>query len=410
MFLSCLARQTFRDFELWVCVNQPETWWEDPALRPRCERNRIALSLLGEDLGFSVRVLDRTSRGRGWEGKRGGVGAARRLLMDSICEGAGDEDLIVSLDADAVFGPEYLVSIADSFRDHPDASAVAVPYVHPLTGRPVLDRAILRYEIYLRAYAVNLWRIRSPYAFTALGSAMAVRAGAYRAVGGMPERQAGEDFYLLQKLCKHGRLLTWNSQRVYPSPRTSDRVPFGTGPAVLKGMEGDFAQCPVFAHERFDDVGRTAEMFPALFDGDEETPLDSFLQRQLGTSDMWGPLRRNYRDVRGFVRACHGRLDGLRILQYLRSCHDGRAGSDGRNLVRLLEKHHLEDLRRSGQLSDGAGAVLQAVETGDGRALLEDGSLATLSAIRRFLTVVEEQFRMGQARTWNEAPIKVGTS
>ena len=43
---------------------------------------------------------------------------------------------------------------------------------------------------------------RSPYAFHTIGSTMAVSANHYAKVRGFPKREAGEDFYLLNKLAK----------------------------------------------------------------------------------------------------------------------------------------------------------------------------------------------------------------
>ena len=50
--------------------------------------------------------------------------------------------------------------------------------------------------------------------------------------GGMNKRQAGEDFYFLHKIIPLGHFGEINTTRVIPSPRPSDRVPFGTGRAV----------------------------------------------------------------------------------------------------------------------------------------------------------------------------------
>jgi hypothetical protein len=49
----------------------------------------------------------------------------------------------------------------------------------------------------------------------------------------MNRKQAGEDFYFIQKLVPSG-YFSLNSTTVYPSPRASDRVPFGTGASIGK--------------------------------------------------------------------------------------------------------------------------------------------------------------------------------
>src|SRR5664279_3978456 len=48
----------------------------------------------------------------------------------------------------------------------------------------------------------------------------------------MNRKQAGEDFYFIQKLIPAGGYFYLHSTIVYPSPRTSDRVPFGTGVSI----------------------------------------------------------------------------------------------------------------------------------------------------------------------------------
>ncbi|MDP8247210.1 MAG: glycosyltransferase family 2 protein [Candidatus Tritonobacter lacicola] len=395
-FLENVARQTYRSFHLWACVNQPDEWWHDPERRAVCERNQRCLKLLREERGFLVRVIDRSSPGTGWPPKRGGVGWARKTVMDAICDEADKDALIVSMDADTAYEAGYFRSLLDSFDEFPDAAGIAVPYFHHLTKDTSVNRAILRYEIYLRYYVLNLFRARSPYAFTALGSAIALPVKAYRAVGGLKPRQAGEDFYLLQKLCKYGRLLKWNMLKVYPSARPSDRVPFGTGIAVAKGREGDMSGYPIFDCDLFDDIADTYALFPVLFDRDVETPMSGFLSKLFRTNDIWGPLRRNYTDREHFIRACHERVDGLRILQYLKARQALMGGSDGERLVRYLRRFHFNSLGRK----ENAGEDKMIAET-----LLHDETaefdldhvgIQTLDAIRCFLSTKEDECRINR--------------
>ena len=66
---------------------------------------------------------------------------------------------------------------------------------------------------------------------------MAVKALPYVKAGGMNRKQAGEDFYFIQKLVPAGGYFSLNSTTVYPSPRASFRVPFGTGASIGKLTE-----------------------------------------------------------------------------------------------------------------------------------------------------------------------------
>ena len=120
-----------------------------------------------------------------------------------------------------------------------------------------------------------------------------------------------------------GRILLWCDEHVYPKGRLSDRVGFGTGPAIEKGMDGNWNSYPIYKTEYFENIKKTFDLFPTLFEEDVDTPLTSFLQKQFNTDDIWSPLRNNYKDVKQFVRACETKVDGLRILQYLKStCED----------------------------------------------------------------------------------------
>jgi hypothetical protein len=47
------------------------------------------------------------------------------------------------------------------------------------------------------------------------------------------------------------------------------------------------------------------------------TPLDNFLIKRFGELP-WKALRLNFRSQGHFIRACHEKIDGLRILQFLK--------------------------------------------------------------------------------------------
>ncbi len=342
--IDCLTTQSFRDFKVWICVNQPDAWWENAENRPICENNQRTLNYLTQQDPVKFRILDHSSRGKGWKGKAHGVGQARKTLMDRINQDAGPEDIIVSLDADTLFGPEYLNSVKKVFDRHPGAVALSNPYYHSLTGDEKLDRAMLRYEIYMRHYAVNMWRIRSPYSFTALGSAIAIPVNAYRKIGGMTAKKSGEDFYLLQKLRKTGWICNHNTQLVYPGTRYSDRVYFGTGPALIKGSNGDWDSYPVYGHRLFDMVRKTYDYFPHLYEESVETPMSGFLREKFRETDPFRTIRLNARTANGFIKACHQKIDGLRILQFLKESAGKNPVSDESGLISYLERFHSQYL------------------------------------------------------------------
>ncbi len=320
--LQTLCNQTFKNFSLYVCVNQPDDWAfcaEGDWRRSAFDNNQQSLRLLEEYKDLDIRRIDRSSPGLGWKGKHSGVGWARKVLFEQIICNSDDTELIVSLDADTILSEDYLKEVLKAFNANPSVYAIASPYYHHLSGSDNLDRLLLRYECYMRHYLINLLKINNPYAFTALGSAMAFPLWAYKRVGGITPLQAGEDFYLMQKFAKTGRILLDGVPCVYPQGRISQRVPFGTGPALSLSMQEMDKRYPLWDASTFVPVDATFALFPELFELDVETPMTSFLQQQLKTDDLWGPLRRNFKQQDLFVRACQQKVDGLRIQQFLKS-------------------------------------------------------------------------------------------
>lgn len=318
LLLFNLKNQDYPPEEIVVCINQPDSWWEDNLKLQICLNNQASIKLLEAETKLNIKIIDRSSRGNGWHGKQLGVGWARKTAMDEIASKALPNDLILSLDADSTFGPGYLRSIMQNIHNHPSATGLSIPYYHQLTGKDeTLDRAMLRYEIYMRCYVLNLWRIGNPYSFSALGSAIALSVWAYKAIGGITPKKSGEDFYFLQKLRKFGPLLFWNTEKIFPGNRLSDRVFFGTGPALIKGIQGDWSSYPIFSPAHFDEVEETCDLFVKLFEDDIPTPMTAFLETIFG-SDFWQPLRKNSLTCDNFVKSCYQKVDALRVLQYLK--------------------------------------------------------------------------------------------
>lgn len=382
--IDCLTRQNFHNFRLVACVNQPEIWWEDPRKRHACLHNADSLELLRKISGFQVELIDHSSRGLGWKGKKLGVGYARKAVIDHILQSSERDDLIISMDADTTFPDNYLRSVAETFRRENNMVALAVPYYHKLTGDPDADRAILRYEIYMRHYLLNLGLIGSPYAFTALGSAMAARVSAVRAIGGMTPKLSGEDFYFLQKLRKFGQVGLWNDETVNPATRFSDRVFFGTGPAMIKGAEGDWLSYPIYPQHLFKNLEETYKAIPQYFQTTGFNDVVRFMSEIFREEDPFQPIRSNHVDLAHFTRGFHEKLDGLRILQYLKTHHDPTRDSDEKNFRDFLERYFPFTKNKLTPLFDHDFSF-------------ETASTALLSGIRDFLFDREMVFRATSA-------------
>jgi len=368
-----------------------------------CERNEATLRLLETRTDLDIEIIDRCSEGRGWPNGRGGVGWARKVLFDHVLAAADDRDLLVSLDADSAVEPGYLEDVQQRFAAAPAAVGLSAPYYHPLPQRGAegaadgadAARDILRYELYLRHYLLCLLCIRSTWAFTALGSAMAVPVGACRRVGGMSPRASGEDFYFLQKLRKFGPLLLWCDCPVRPAARYSDRVLFGTGPAMIAGRKGQWHRYPLYAVESFREAARTVETFPALHRGPVKTPLTPYCTELFGEPDPWAPLRANHPGETSFVRACHERFDSLRLLRFLRLRQRDRDASE------TDEQRLLAGVRW--YAPEIAGAV-EAVMTGGGFA---SAAIESLNRVRDLLAAREGEERKRSDRAYRSPPLRV---
>lgn len=329
------------DFFLVVCVNQYDHWWEDEKYFPWCEDNLRSLQILNNEKEIPLKIIDKSSLGQGWLPKKGGVGHARKVIMDWISEHANEDDIILSVDADTFYPADYISTLKKFFAENKSSWGVSLPYYHQLTGDQEQDNLILRYEIYMRTFLLNMFRIENPYAFTALGSAMAFPVWAYRKAGGLTPVLSGEDFYFLQKLVKYGSIDSYVTTTAFPSSRLSDRVVFGTGPALIKGSQGDWSSYPIYDPQFFDEVGKTFQLFPELYEKDIPTPMDDFLKKQFRTTNLWGSFRENYKDRDNFVKACRNKVDGLRILQYLRQRQIEEHVQNEQALKKCLELENL---------------------------------------------------------------------
>jgi hypothetical protein len=202
-----------------------------------------ASAKLGRVGSYDVLVVDRASPGRRFPADQG-VGLARRIGMD-IALGLHARERVASpwlgcTDGDARLPVDYFAqNDATELRGPHGVRRVGLtlPFWHVPGGDPAVDAATGAYELSLRYYTLGLAAAGSPYAYESMGSCIATHAHAYAEVRGFPRRQAGEDFYLLDKLAKVGGLHRPARQPIELRSRRSARVPFGTGARVGELVE-----------------------------------------------------------------------------------------------------------------------------------------------------------------------------
>jgi hypothetical protein len=290
-------------------------------------------AVLGGDLeriaGSSLRLgcIDASSAGAEIPDRDGGVGTARKIGMDAalsvLCGQGPGGGVICCLDADTLVMENYLAAVYAHFSRTDDPAAVA-RYAHQRPADPTRLAAICCYEIFLRAYVAGLAFAGSPYAFHAIGSTMSCTAQAYAAVRGMNRRTAAEDFHFLDKLAKLRNVGYVGTTTVFPSSRSSGRVPFGTGQRMTRFLNGGMDEYRlhdfrIFAILREWLAGMEADpdrgTDAILADARKIHPdLKAYLDLSRFAGD-WPVIRKNSPDAGHRRRHFHVWFDGLKTLR-----------------------------------------------------------------------------------------------
>ncbi len=257
--------------------------------------------------------------------KEGGVGYARKLGMDTALKRYATLDktqgIIVCLDADTLVHKNYLRTIHQSFAIN-KKPATSIGYAHAMD-----DPAIIDYELHLR-YFINMQRlVNLPFAYQTVGSAMAVRAFEYAAEGGMNKRQAGEDFYFLQKFISKDKLFQITKPLVFPSSRESDRVPFGTGKAVTEIHQSD--QTYVSYNPRsFEPLNQLSVIITKSYtDKHFESLIDQTFLAYLKSenySSVLEKLKKQTRSLEHYTKQFFLWFNAFRLFKYLHFARDNR--------------------------------------------------------------------------------------
>lgn len=276
----------------------------------------------------------------------GGVGHARKTGADLaawlVHQGRVLSRWIHCSDADVHLPERYFDCIPEAGgAGAGEIAAMVYPFRH-VSGDAAdrISQVTRLYEFSLRYYVAGLSYAGSPYAFHTIGSTIAVDALNYARVRGFPRRQAGEDFYLLNKLAKVGSVRQLAAgiecEPIEIEARLSDRVPFGTGAATGKIMEMDnpaeefvLYHPAVFDHLRqwlgnLGDFWRQQSCDPAMLStqGDFRILSDGLIE--LGTEEALKHALRQSSNVSQFMRQMHTWFDAfrtLKLIHYLRDRH-----------------------------------------------------------------------------------------
>jgi hypothetical protein len=266
-----------------------------------------------------------------------GVGLARKTGMDEAVRRFNyinnSDGIILSLDADCLVEKNYFVSVSDELLKRKDRTACSIYFEHPLSGDDFPDaiyKYITLYELHLRYYLQCLAFSGFPYAFHTVGSAVAVKALAYVRAGGMNRRQAGEDFYFVQKLVPGGGYFSLNSTTVFPSPRISSRVPFGTGASIGKLTDESNATLLTYNLRAFKELQVSFRLAEKIFCFDKQdlgvcydllpAGLQSFTNEAEWIEKM-AEIKNNTGSLESFKKRFFDWFNMFRIVKYLNFTH-----------------------------------------------------------------------------------------
>ncbi|MEM7660434.1 MAG: glycosyltransferase family A protein [Bacteroidota bacterium] len=263
--------------------------------------------------------------------KHAGVGLARKIGLDEAVDRLEQverpEGLLVWLDADSLVQPNYLTAIWEAFQQQPKREAASLDFAHPVAGEEhpaEVYAGIIRYELFLRYYIEGLRLAGYPYAFHTIGSSMVVRSSAYQKYGGMNRRKAGEDFYFLHKFIPQGQFAETHTTTVIPSPRPSDRVPFGTGKAIGDWLAGEQLAYPTYALATFQELRTFLNQVPQLYtEAPRELPpaIRAYLKAE-GFTQKLAEFRKHVSSQDAFVKRLYQWFDGLKVLKYVHFARD----------------------------------------------------------------------------------------
>jgi hypothetical protein len=190
--------------------------------------------------------------------KHAGAGMARKIGMDQALQRFNTIDrpdgLILCLDADSVVDTNYFTAIEEKIYGMDEYGGCILNFQHPISGDEYpqeVYQSIVQYELHLRYYKQALKHVGFPYYQYTIGSCFGVKADLYARMGGMNRRKAGEDFYFLHKMFPHKPFADIVNTCVYPSPRPSMRVPFGTGATITQMLKNKAEKFLTYSPEAF---------------------------------------------------------------------------------------------------------------------------------------------------------------
>jgi len=296
------------------------------------EINRQAVSLISDFNLQYPQLIWKSISAVNLDDKNAGVGLTRKIGLDAVIlhlAHTGKNPALVCLDADSIVAPDYLQRIyAEFHQSTADVAILEFEHKTELTNIDLIN-GILQYELFLEYYRLGLCFAGYPHFYHTVGSSMACKALPYAQSGGMNQRLAGEDFYFLHKLFPHFETVQLKGPLVFPSPRISTRVPFGTGrfqqkwieknedklltyqPAVFKLLKLFLRACTSFIEVN------ELEFNANFTDFREKHPTTEIVLKEFEVQKNLESVRNSSPKILQRQKALYRWFDGLKVLRFI---------------------------------------------------------------------------------------------
>ena len=324
-----------------IVVNNPPPSLSNPMLNEHINNNlklihrmKSSFSNLNSET-FTLAYIDAASPGNEISSKHG-VGGARKIGCDTVLPLLNwqNNPLIFFLDADTVVPKNYISSGLEFLKTNKNICGAYFKFSHSKGTTPENEKAIRLYEQYLNHFVEGLKYAKSPYAYHAVGSTIVCRAEAYVKAGGMRAKQAGEDFYFLQALCKVGHLPLPIQEIteccITPSSRCSFRVPFGTGAKMneLVPKISSFKEAFFYNPQIFEYIRQTIMLTndSLLVDSPEKwilklpLPIQEYFKSKNFLKNWINILKNTPKNKEKIIWAFHIWFDAFKILKFMHFC------------------------------------------------------------------------------------------
>ncbi|HTN67855.1 MAG TPA: hypothetical protein VLZ33_00170 [Dysgonamonadaceae bacterium] len=315
-----------------VVVNSCETTDESVVLQNRKTYDEVIAFTKKQnlpELSFHTLLCENLPR------KHSGVGLARKIGMEWAIRGFlqsnNSDGVIVSLDADCTVSENYLFSIENQFLTY-SPNCCILNFRHRVPeNESSLRNAIVQYEQYIWYFRDSLKAIDFPYYYHTIGSAFAVSADAYVRVGGIGRQQGGEDFYFLQKIFQLEKTVELMDTFVYPEARFSERIPFGTGPALEKILSSPDGILNVYSIEAFSALKSFFDLRVEFYKQPNEiilkliSDLHISVQQFLAENNLLSAItdcNENSATVLTFQKRFFHHFNAFAIIKYMNFVHD----------------------------------------------------------------------------------------